>query len=333
MALAADKGRRATKQEIVDALLAADALVVASHENPDGDALGSVRAMELALRALGKDVVPYIPRAVIPDEYRFIAPEGLIGTVPDDIEDRVLLALDCGNEQRLANVELVDRAKQRLNVDHHADNTHFGDLNVVEGLASCTAELARDLIHGLGVRITPAIATALHVGLVTDTGRFSYSNTTLEAFEMGAEMVRCGTDVHEIFKHVYESMEYHRLKLLGRALDKAERHAGGQIVATHLTRQDFVDAAADDDSAEGIVDMLRKVDGAVVAVFMRDLEPGGKAARKGSVRTVDDRIDVSVIARMYNGGGHRQAAGFSTDDELPQVIERVQQEIERQLAE
>lgn len=318
--------------DIAAALRSAGPVVVASHENPDGDAIGSTRAAQLILQAAGiEDVIVFIPHAMVPSEYGFIASPDVTGEVPADMALRTLLCLDCGNASRLASAELVEQAANVLNIDHHADNTRFGSLNVVVGEAPCAALLVRELARELDVEITPQIATAIYVGLVTDTGRFQYSNTTPAAFALAAEMIDAGVDVHDVFREVYERMEFARLKLLGRGLDKAIRHDGGRLVSTHLTRDDFVAADAADDDAEGIVDFLRGVDGACLALFVRDLPPGAPRARKGSLRTTREDIDVSAIARTWNGGGHRQAAGFVTDDDLATIIERVRGALAEQL--
>lgn len=321
-------GAQATMADIAAAIHAADKLVIATHENPDGDAIGSVRSMQLVLKALGKDVVAYVPRAMVPKEYEFIRPDDVTGDTPSDINDRVLLCLDCGNSSRLANDDLFRRARQVLNVDHHADNTDYGDYNVVRGDAACATQLVYALAKELGVPVTRDIATAIYVGLVTDTGRFQYSNTTPEAFLLAAELVRLGVDVHDVFREIYERMEYCRLKLLAKGLHNARRYDDGKIVVTYLTRDDFNQADADDDSAEGIVDFLRGVDGALVAVMLRDLEGG--ELRKGSLRTTRDDMDVSAIARTYNGGGHRQAAGFTTEDDVDTVVERIREHVRMQ---
>ena len=322
---APSRGEAVALSDIAAAIGGATKFVVASHENPDGDAIGSARAMEIILQERGVDVVTYIPGGVIPQEYEFIRPDNLISTLPEDIHERTLIALDCGNASRLAMGELVTQASDVLNIDHHADNSHFGRLNVVRGESPCSTLLVWELAQLLGADTSAALATAVYVGLVTDTGRFQYSNTTPAAFALAAQLVDAGVDVHDIFRRVFERMEWPRLKLLARGLENAARHGSGEVVSTYLTRGDFSESGADDDAAEGIVDFLRSVDDTLVAVFVRDLEPGGKAARKGSLRTTRDDVDVSVIAREYGGGGHRQAAGFSTDESMEQIVERVQQ--------
>lgn len=313
-------------------LLAADRLVVASHLNPDGDAIGSARALGLLLARLGKDVVTYIPEAAVPVEYEFLRPDNFTGTIPDDIESRVVICVDCGNESRIKDPELLARAAKVLNVDHHGDNTHFGDANHVRPGAACAAELVWELAAHLGVPSPGSdVATAVYVGLVTDTGRFQYSNTTAESFELAAKLVRAGVDVHDVFSRIFESVGYPRLQLLGRALERSIRSADGRIIATHLGQRDFEEFDAIEDDAEGVVDALRSVEGVYVAVFLRDLPASADHDRKGSLRTTREDIDVSIVARSYGGGGHRQAAGFNTSDDLEAVVERVAAAIREQL--
>lgn len=331
MAVEADRGESrgpdATLAEIGQAVRAADRVLVATHENPDGDAIGTARAMEIVARAAGvSDVQVYVPGGASPREYHLVASANILAEPPSDMGSRLLVCVDCGNESRLAWPGLADSAAQVINIDHHADNTRFGHLNHVVGTRACAAELVWDLAMEMGIEPSKDLATAVYVGLVTDTGRFQYSNTSKHSLRLAAELVGAGVDVHEIFREVYECAPFHAVKLLGRALDKAELYDGG-VVATHLTRDDFSACGATDADAEGIVDHLRGVDGAVVAVFIRDLEDGARALRKGSLRTTADGVDVSVVARTWSGGGHRQAAGFSTDDDVPTIIARVQREL------
>jgi phosphoesterase RecJ-like protein len=326
-----ERGPAVGLDAIAEELQAADKVVVATHLNPDGDAIGSAHALELVLLALGKDVVVFVPDAVVPHEYEFIRPANLTGEVPEDIESRVLCCVDCGNASRVRSDELLERAARVLNVDHHGDNTHFGHANHVRATASCAAQLVFELAGHLGVVVDRDIATAVYVGLVTDTGRFQYSNTTPESFELAASLMRAGVDTHDVFSRIFETIGWSRTRLLGRALERAVRSEDGLIVATHLTQQDFAELGASEDDAEGIVDALRSVAGTYVAVFLRDLEPGGPHLRKGSLRTTREDLDVSAVARTWTGGGHRQAAGFNTADDLDAVLARVDEAIRAQL--
>ena len=332
MTYAPGRGPASSLDEIAEVLLAHDKFVVASHLNPDGDAIGSSRALELLLRSLGKDVIVFIPGAVVPPEFEFIRSDTLTDDVPDDIAERIVVCVDCGNESRVKSDELLSRAQRVLNVDHHGDNTHFGQLNHVRAEAACAAQLVWDLAGHLGIEHPPVeVAIPVYIGLVTDTGRFQYSNTTPDAFQLAADLARTGVDVHDIFSRIFESVTYPRLRLLGRALENSLQSRDGRVVATHLSQADFDDANATEDDAEGVVDALRSVQGTDVAVFLRDLEPGSDHLRKGSLRTTREDLDVSAIARTWNGGGHRQAAGFNTSDDLATVVDRVQDMVAAQL--
>jgi phosphoesterase RecJ-like protein len=316
---------------IADELRSADKFVVATHLNPDGDAIGSARAMQLVLTAIDKNVIVYVPDLVMPKEYEFIRPDDLTTELPADLAERVLVCVDCGNAERVKNDALIAGARRVINVDHHGDNTHFGDANHVRATAACAAQLVWEIAGELGVKIDAPLATAVYVGLVTDTGRFQYSNTTPESFELAASLMRAGVDTHDVFSRIFEEVSFPRTKLLGRALEHAIRSTDGLIVATHLSQQDFEDCDADEDDAEGVVDALRSVTGTYVAVFLRDLPEGGEHVRKGSLRTTRQDLDVSAIARTWIGGGHRQAAGFNTSDELKDVVERVASMVREQL--
>ena len=309
---------------IADALRQHERFLVVTHENPDGDALGSLLAATLALRQLGKDVVMYhAGETPLPREYAFMPLKGLVRQQPADASERVLVAVDCAKEDRIGDEAVLALAPVVLNVDHHHDNTRFGDHNLIVADASSTGEVLRDVFAELGVELTPELAEPLYIALVTDTGRFQYANTTPKALRLAAELVEAGADIHAVFQEVYESVEFAKLKLLARALDRAEVLEGGRIVVSHLVRADFVDAGASEPYSEGIIDYLRAVEGAELAVLIREQLSRGAAAYKGSLRSSIDELDVSAIARRFGGGGHRQAAGFSTDLPLEETVEQI----------
>jgi phosphoesterase RecJ-like protein len=307
---------------VVDALVRHDRFVVATHESPDGDAFGSMVAATLGLRSLGKDVRMHLAGELpFPDEYGFLPLEEIDRDVPDDVETRVLLALDCANERRLGpDRSLLERAESVVDVDHHHDNTRFGSINLVVADASSTAEIVGDLLAALGVPLDAAIAQALYVGLVTDTGRFQYSNTTPKAFRLAATLEEAGADVNGVFRRVYETVDFAKLKLLARALEHARLYADGRLLVSFLLRSDFADAGAEDSYADGIIDTLRQAAGTEVVALMRETtDADGGPARRVSLRSSREEIDVSAIARQRGGGGHRQAAGFSSDESFDEL--------------
>jgi phosphoesterase RecJ-like protein len=276
----------------------------------------------LGLRSLGKDVGMHLSGELpFPDEYGFLPLDEIARTLPDDLETRVLLALDCANERRLGpDRSLLERARLVVDVDHHHDNTRFGAVNLVVADASSTAEIVGDLLDALGVNLDASIAQALYVGLVTDTGRFQYANTTPKAFRFAARLEEAGADVNGVFRRVYETVEFAKLKLLARALEHAELSQDGRLLVSYLRRSDFADANAEEPYADGIIDTLRQAAGTEVVALVREtgnVDPG--PARKVSLRSSRQEIDVSAIARQRGGGGHRQAAGFSTDESVAEL--------------
>jgi phosphoesterase RecJ-like protein len=315
-------------QAVAEAIRDNDRFLVVTHENPDGDALGSMLATALGLRALRQDVVMYLSgSAPTPAEYRFLDLADVRRELPDDLEERVLLAVDCANERRIGEQNTgVDRAKVVVNVDHHHDNSEFGDVNLIVAEASSTSEIVRDILGELDVALTPEIAAALYVGLVTDTGRFQYTNTTPKALRLAAELVEAGADVHGIFQHVYETVQFSKLKLLARALERAQLFEGGRLVVSYLLKDDFGDVGAEEPYSEGIIDSLRAVEGSEMVALIREPPRDEGPTRRISLRSSHDEVDVSAIARKEGGGGHRQAAGFSSDKPIGEIVDFLRRE-------
>ena len=314
--------------EVADAIRSHDRFLLVTHENPDGDALGSILATKLALDQLGKDSVMYLyGDAPLPAEYSFMPLAELRRRLPDDWRERVLVAVDCANESRIGpDREPLVGAPLVLDIDHHHDNSRFGRLNLIVPNASSTGEVLRDLFSELGVDLTPEIAEALYIALVTDTGRFQYSNTSAKALRLAAELVEAGADVHRIFRGVYETVQFAKLKLLARALERAQIYDGGRLVVSYLLRSDFTDIGAAEAYSEGIIDYLRAVEGADMAALIREPPRSDGPTRRVSLRASNDELDVSAIARKSGGGGHRQAAGFSSDASVAEITDFIQRE-------
>jgi bifunctional oligoribonuclease and PAP phosphatase NrnA len=327
-------GSSSSRELMLAELRGAERFLLATHENPDGDALGSLAGMQLVLAALGKDAIAYMAPGEfpLPYEYRFIQVENLVTEPPDDLDERTIVFLDCGNIDRNPADSLKREGAHILNIDHHHDNTQFGTVNHVVPEASCTAEVIWDLMKDLDVELTRPIAEALYVGLVTDTGKFMYENTGPQAHEMAAELIGAGVDVHAIYRRIFEGVPQGKLELLARGLTNVERFDDGLLTLTHLSSEDYAATGADPSYSEGVVDHLRALEGTAVAGLVRDLPASdGEQRRKVSLRATDDRVDVSAIARAQGGGGHRRAAGFSTTMDYPQLVDVLRASLAEQL--
>ena len=313
---------------IADVIREHSKFLLVTHENPDGDALGSILAASLALEQLGKDAVMYLYGDVpLPNEYAFMDLKELRRRLPEDVEERVVVALDCANRRRIGpDSTFLERTPLVVVVDHHHDNTLFGQVNLVAGDASSTGEILADLFKELGVELTPAIAEALYIALVTDTGRFQYTNTTPKALRLAADLVEAGADVHRVFQGVYENVAFAKLKLLARALERAQVYEGGRVIVSVLYRSDFEEVGAEEPFSEGIIDHLRAVEGADMVALIREPPTRNGPTHRVSLRTTAEDIDVSAIARKSAGGGHRQAAGFSSELPVDEIIEFIRKE-------
>ena len=328
-----ENGNSSSRERTLEELRRAQKLLVVTHENPDGDALGSLVAMREILRTLGKEADAYIDarELPLPQEYHFLPLEDALHEPPPDLGERIVVFVDCGSLERNPAQALRRTGVHILNIDHHHDNTCFGTVNLVDPTASSTAEIVWDLAHGLGVRPTPEIAEALYVGLITDTGRFMYENTTARAHVMAAELIEAGVDVPGMYRRVYEGVPYGKIALLARGLAKTRRYDNGRLTVTELDACDFAESDAEESYSEGVIDHLRAVEGTAVAALIRDRITAGDGGRKVSLRASDDRVDVSAIARVQGGGGHRGAAGFTTALSLEELVEFLRGEVAQQL--
>jgi len=320
-------------ERVAAELRARERFLLTAHEGPDGDALGSLLGMHCLLGGLGKDSVMFLPAKEfpLPVEYRFLPLEEVFHEPPADMADRTVIYLDCGNADRMPVDFLTEGDNFTINIDHHHDNTLFGDLNLVRVDASCTAEIIFDLAHLLGVPLTPQMASALYVGLITDTGKFMYENANARTHRVAAELIEAGVDVDDTYRRLYEHVPLEKLRLIARALEGIQMLCEGRLVVSYITLADYEATGAGEEMTEGLIDHLRSIEGTKVAVVVRDLGNRGRAARKVSLRSSEGDVDVSAIARKGGGGGHKRAAGFSTDLEFDDLIAYLRDEVAAQL--
>jgi phosphoesterase RecJ-like protein len=299
--------------EVVRLLGRGGDVALACHVNPDGDGLGSLLAVSLGLRKVGAHTWPSWGTSPLtpPPAYEFLP--GIDSLVqPADVPGTpVFVALDCGADDRLG--ELEDRAKAApvlINVDHHPGNGNFGTHNVVVTHASSTAELAAGLLIDAGIDIDKDIATALYTGIVTDTGRFQYSNSTPETLRLAADLLELGVSAPDVAIEVFESAPYGFLKLTGRVLERAVLFEEERFIYSWVERADLDETGVAMDETEKLIDVIRATNVADVAAIFKE-QPSGEY--RVSLRSKGP-VSVGAIARTRGGGGHELAAGFTAKD-------------------
>ncbi|MEX0620386.1 MAG: bifunctional oligoribonuclease/PAP phosphatase NrnA [Solirubrobacterales bacterium] len=328
MSSSADTARQAgadSIEQIADLIAGNQKFLLTTHEGPDGDALGSLLGTQNMLESLGKDSVTFLAAKEfpLPVEYRHLPLEDVFHEPPADLRDRVVIFLDCGNIDRMPVDFLRNGGLTVVNIDHHHDNTRFGEHNFVSPTASSTAEIIFELAVALDVKISPSMARALYIGIVTDTGKFMYDSTDARTHEVTAALIEAGVDVDDVNRRLYESVPIEKLRLLSRSLDNVSMHCDGDLIITRITAEDYDSSGAGEEMTEGVIDHLRAVEGIRVAAVVKDQVSRGQAARKVSLRAGDNSTDVSAIARRFGGGGHVKAAGCSTELDFDQIVTEI----------
>lgn len=305
------------------------------HVDPDGDALGSMLALKRHLDARGVATVASFSRSAgeagngltVPAQYRFLP--GVDALVPPQrfpSAPEVLVTLDSGSPDRLGELaSAIDAAGTVLVLDHHATGHAYGDIRLVDGHAAATAVVAEELIRRLGGVVDRDIAACLYTGLVTDTGRFQYAATTPEVHELAARLLATGIDHVAIGRGIWETHRFAYLKLLGRALDRAELDRELGLAWTAVRQADLDELSLSMEEAEGVIDVLRSSDSAECALVLKEQRTG---EWKASLRS-QGGVDVGAVASALGGGGHRAAAGFTAAGALDDVVAQVRAVLHR----
>ena len=312
---------------LLQAIESAGHLLVTTHVDPDGDAVGSLMAMGLGLTRLGKEVSFYV-ESPIPAVYRFLpAVDRIRRRLPAGPCDAAVV-LDCGDGSRVGDAwETVSRSPAVLNIDHHASNTGFGTHRLIEEAACATAEIVYHLVRRLGVRIDRDIATCIYTGILTDTGSFRFSNTNAAAFAICREMIELGVEPHEVARHVYGSYSLGRIKLLNLALNSIELSPNGKLSLMTVTRGMMEETQTQPEDADGLINYVRRIEDVHVAALIQE-QVNGRSSNAAAGRfhvslRSDGSVDVAALAGAYGGGGHRSAAGFQTEGPLADIKARL----------
>ncbi len=292
-------------------------VLVTTHRKPDGDAAGSMIGLTRILRGLGHDVVMWhVEGPGLPDDLAWLLgpDEAVVGGPVADHEERLVVSVDAATSHRMTDDDLSELGGPIINIDHHHDNPMWGHYNFVDGGASSSAEMVVRVADALGAEITREVALPLYVGLVTDTGRFSYGSTGAQAHAVAARLIDAGVDPAAVFRRVYEGVPFGDVRLVGRALAGAKSELEGRLIIAVITDDDVTEAGGQ--NSDGVVEALRAVGGAEVAAVIRQVH----GAWRVSVRASGDTVDVSAIAALEGGGGHRAAAGLTSQRDPDAII-------------
>lgn len=308
-------------KKIVEKILKSNKILIISHENPDGDAVGSSLGLYFGLKKLGKDVITVLPNKV-PQIYSFLEGSENIKTDFNPEEIEIAIVLDCSDIGRVESLKKkLNKIPVKINIDHHPSNFSFGDLNFIDPKSSSTSELILKLLKEMNIEIERRIANPLYVGIMTDTGSFRFPNTSLETFKAATYLVEHGAQAAYLAKMVYNMKPLKALRILGRALEKLKKK--DHLIYSVLLISDFEEFSASEEDAEGAVEFLNKSREAEVAVLLKERK---KNYFKVSMRSKDS-IDVKKIAMKFGGGGHINAAGFEIEGEPELIIEKIIKEI------
>lgn len=316
---------------LVDELRKAPKVALFSHVSPDGDCIGSMLALGLALEKLGKEVELYNPDP-LPRNLVFLPGAGRVKPMPMPMPQgtlpSTLLFVDCADLQR-ANLtsEQIGEDRMTLNLDHHISNQHFAKVNWVVPEAAASGELAYRVVEELGGIEDSDIATNLYTALVTDTGSFQNGNTSAQAHLIAARLLESGLDLTWIHHHIFDQKPLAQVKLLQRALESLEIRCEGNFAVMTLTLEDFAACGAEDSLSEGLVNHARSIEGVEVAVLVREAEKGKvKVGLRSNLW-----LNVSEVAARFGGGGHTRAAGCTLNQPIPEAISHISAAVEEAL--
>ena len=294
-----------TVQEVAEFLKTLDRVAITTHVGADGDAIGASAALVRLMRALGAAAV-FCHAEEVPSYLRWMLPEEIFRELPQGHD---LLVVDTSRPER-AGVPVPEAGGARLNLDHHEDNPFYGEYNLVNPRAAASAEIVADLYVELGVPMDKEAAEAIYAGIKTDTGDFRFRNISARAHELVADLLRAGVVPAEVHERINRRGSLEQLRIVGVSLANAERY--GEVLISTVENADYARTGAGELDSKEAIDQLRSVAGVDVVAHLREVPEG----TKGSLRS--ERFDVGEIARLFGGGGHKLAAGYTRPGMRPE---------------
>ena len=307
-------------------------VLITTHVSPDGDAIGSLLAMNLALQGKQKQVTLY-NESPIPAVYRFLpGVHSVIGKLNSAAPFDTAVVLDCGDLTRVGEAAyIIDQIPEVINIDHHITNTRFGTCQLIDIQACACTEILYQLFERMCVPFTRELATCIYTGILTDTGSFRFSNTSRTTFQICENMVACGVDPFQVAQHVYGTYSLGRIKLLNLALDSIEISENGKVSLMALTRAMLNETGTQPEDTDGMINYARRIQDVKIAVLIQEQMNGSGLCAAGqrcpyhvSLRS-DGSVDVAAIAAIFGGGGHQSAAGFSIESTLTEIKSQILQ--------
>jgi phosphoesterase RecJ-like protein len=303
--------------------------LLATHVNPDGDAIGSLGALALVLEGMGKQVVAYCQDEV-PVFLQFLPyADRIVTEIPGPDRFEVAVVLDCGELDRIGNAaEILQHVQKIIHIDHHSSGNDFGQLNLVRPECSSTAEILYEIFQAIPVSLNSEVAENIFTAILTDTGSFRFANTTARALAIAAEMVSLGAVPEKVAAAVYDSMSPERLQLLSLSLETLTLKDNGRLAAMLVSRQMLEETGTTTIDTDGFVNYPRAISSALMAIFFREMDAGQVNV---SLRSRGG-VNVAEFARNHGGGGHHNAAAFRTQGSLSGVVEKVLEEAKEFIA-
>ena len=315
-----------TLDNILEEIKKAQSIVILTHESPDGDAIGSVLSMKLALKSIGKDadiIMPEYSRL-----FNFLPGTNEIKKESDIDKYDLAISLDCATLKRLTENKYFENAKTKIVIDHHGSNTMYGDINFVNPVAPACCEILVGMFQYFDIEITKDIGSCILAGIITDTGGFKYPAVTPETFEFTAELLRKGVNVSDIYTRVLQTKTKANFELTKRVIDRMEILENGKVTFTYIDKKDEEEVNAEPGDHEGLVEIGRDIEGVEVSVFIRqNVEKDGY---KASLRA-SKLVNVSDVCMMFGGGGHPRAAGCLIKGNREQVKNKIMAELKKVL--
>ncbi len=306
-----------TLDNILEEIKKANKIVIITHENPDGDAIGSSLAMKLALEQLGKEADLIIPE--FPKEFEFLPDADKIMKTSDVKDYDLAIALDCASMKLLNGfTNYFENAKVKIVIDHHSSNSMFADYNYVDGDAPACAQLLLVVFGYFKIEVTKEIGTCILTGIITDTGGFRYEGVTAETFRFVSELCEKGVNVSKVYQQVFASKTRAKFDLHRIALNRLEFLEDGKVTCTYITKEDEEMVDAKNGDYDGIVEEGRDVEGVEVSIFLRETPKGIRVSLRSK-----DYVNVSEAATIFGGGGHIRAAGCTVHGTIDQVKNQI----------